>query len=99
MSPEYQGEPVPSMMWPLRMIRSYGCAEAPSARRRRNAKFFKSDPLLVGPRYELQVDVADRLKFTSVLMVIKFVGSEFHTVDCDLNVPLESNHSQWFDIF
>ena len=24
-SPEYQGEPVPSMMWPLRMMRSYCC--------------------------------------------------------------------------
>src|SRR5690349_6947396 len=35
-SPAYQGEPVPSMMWPLRMTRSYGADAA--ANRSRGAR-------------------------------------------------------------
>src|ERR1700730_17432720 len=48
-------------------------------------------------RDRLQVHVAVRLKLASIPVVVHLVGSEFHTVDRDLNIPLKSNDLQWLD--
>jgi hypothetical protein len=41
--------------------------------------------------------VAVGLKLASIPVAVHLIGFQFHPVDCDLNVPLKSNHVQWLD--
>ena len=66
MSPEYQGEPVPSMMWPLVMIRSNLWAKQTDVRSRNRAMVLFMVPLLELWKFLLSLKMTERFWFRVV---------------------------------